>query len=89
MHVPQNMRGLVFLVGRVDDLHELVRLQGRAANEAAVRPHERAHVGTPFGFHILGRNESALRQGLLRKRLDAPDGAARLRSPVDGVRQSS
>ncbi|ALP95088.1 hypothetical protein IB211_02697 [Intestinimonas butyriciproducens] len=37
------------LVGRVDDLHELLRLQRRAADQAAVRPTQFFHcAGTPF-----------------------------------------
>ena len=42
-------------------------------------PVERRSTGAPSYF-ILGRSEFALRQGLLRKRLSAPMGAARLRS---------
>jgi hypothetical protein len=87
MRFPREMPALLLLVRRVNDLHKISRLQSRATDQAAVDPIRPGPDGAPKGILILGRTKFALRKFSASRRIYAPIGAARFRSPdVDGDR---
>jgi hypothetical protein len=72
MRFPREMPARLLMVRRVNDLHEVSRLQGRTTDQAAVDPIRPGPDGAPKGILILGRTKFALRKFSASRRIYAP-----------------